>query len=124
MNSLLVVHDQNQDADLDFWRIVVPDNPEIKEHIARELHATPYSAHPGIQRTIARVRRSFYWKGILGDVRQFMENCPVCQMGKSDHTLAKGKATIHPDHQRTNGVKSPLILRRISHSQLITEIQS
>ena len=91
MNSLLVVHDQNQDADLDFWRIVVPDNPEIKEHIVRELHATPYSAHPGIQRTIARVRRSFYWKGMLGDVRQFVENCPVCQMEKSDHTLAKGK---------------------------------
>ena len=66
MNSLLVVHDQNQDSDLDFWRIVVPDNPEIKEHIIRELHSTPYSAHTGIQRTIARMRRSFYWKGMLG----------------------------------------------------------
>ena len=91
MNSLLVVHDQNQDADLDFWRIVVPENPEIKEHIVRELHRIPYSAQPGIQWTIARVRRSFYWKGMLGDVRQFVENCPVCQMEKSDHTLAKGK---------------------------------
>ena len=28
---------------------------------------------------------------MLGDVRQFVENCPVCQMEKSDHTLAKGK---------------------------------
>ena len=91
MNYLLVVHDQNQDADLDFWRIIVPDNPEIKEHIVRELHATPYSAHPGIQRTIARVRRSFHWKGRLGDLRQFLENCPVSQMEKSDHTVAKGK---------------------------------
>ena len=74
MNSLLVVHDQNQHADLDFWRIVVPENPEIREHIVRELHSTPYSAHPGIQRTIARVRRTFYWKGMLGDVRKFVEN--------------------------------------------------
>ena len=91
MNSLLVVHDQNQDADLDFWRIVIPEDPSIKEHIMHELHSTPYSAHPGIQRTIARVRRSFYWKGMLGNVRQFVENCPVYQMEKSDHTLAKGK---------------------------------
>ena len=91
MNRILVVHDQNQDTELDFWRIVVPEDPSIKEHIMRELHSTPYSAHPGIQRTIARVRRSFYWKGMLGDVRQFVENCPVCQMEKSDHTLAKGK---------------------------------
>ena len=91
MNALLVAHDQNQDADLDFYRIVVPDKQKIKEHIVQEMHSTPYSAHPGIQRTIARVRKSFYWKGMLGDVRQYVENCPVCQMEKSDHTLAKGK---------------------------------
>ena len=57
----------------------------------RELHSTPYSAHPGIQRMIARVRRSFYWKGMLGNVRQFVENYLVCQMEKFDHTLANGK---------------------------------
>ena len=90
-NGILFVHDQNQDANLDFWRIIVPDKWEIKERIVQELHSTPYSAHPGIQRTIARVRRSFYWKGMLGDVRQLVENCPVCQTEKSDHTLAKGK---------------------------------
>ena len=26
-------------------------------------------------------------------MRQFVENCPVCQMEKSDHQLAKGKLT-------------------------------
>ena len=90
-NGLLFVHDQNQEVYIDFWRIVVPDNFEVKEQIVRELHNTPYSAHPGIQRTIAKVRRSFYWKGMLGDVRQFVENCPVCQTEKPDHTLAKRK---------------------------------
>ena len=28
---------------------------------------------------------------MLGDIRQFVENCPVCQIEKSDHTLAKGR---------------------------------
>ena len=28
---------------------------------------------------------------MLGDIRQIVENCPVCQMEKSDHQLAKGK---------------------------------
>ena len=77
--------------DLDFWRIVVPDNLNIKEQIVRELYSTPYNAHPGIQRTIAKVRRSFYWKGMLGDARQSVESCPMSQMEKSDHTVAKGK---------------------------------
>ena len=93
LNGILCIHDQNQGDNLDFWRIVVPDNREIKERVVQELHSTPYSAHPGIQRTIARVRRSFWWKGMTGDVRQFVENCPVCQTEKSDHTLAKGKLT-------------------------------
>ena len=66
MNNLLFVHDQKQDVDIDFWRIVVPDNDEIKTQVVRELHNTPYSAHPGTQRTIARVRRSFFWKRMLG----------------------------------------------------------
>ena len=88
-----MVHDQNQDTELDFWRIVVPENGEIKETIVRELHSTSCSAHPGIQRTITRVRRSFFWKGMLGDIRQFIENCPVCQREKSDRTVAKGKLT-------------------------------
>ena len=82
MNSLLVVYEQSQDSILDFWRIVVPDVEEINEHIVQELHNTPYSAHPGIQRTIGKVTKSFYWKGMLGDIRQFVENCAVCQMEK------------------------------------------
>ena len=85
INYLLMVHDQKQDASLDFWRIVVPEDEQIKERIIQELHSIPYSAHPGIQRTIDRVRKSFYWKGILGDLRQDVENCPVCQMEISDH---------------------------------------
>ena len=91
MHGILYVHDQRQDADLDFWRIIVPENEQMKSQVVQELHCTPYSAHPGIQRTIARVKRSFWWKGMVGDIRQFVENCAVCQTEKSDHTLAKGK---------------------------------
>ena len=93
VNSLLMLHDRKQDVSLDFWRIVVPDDEGIKRCIVEELHSTPYSAHLGSQRTIGRVRKSFYWKGMLGDVRQFVENYLVCQMEKSDHQLAKGRLT-------------------------------
>ena len=40
-NSLLVVHDQKQDESLDFWRIVVPEDGELKWRIIEELHSTP-----------------------------------------------------------------------------------
>ena len=99
-----MVHDQKQDVSLDFWRMVVPDEEEIKRRIVEELHSTPYSAHPAIQRTIGRVRKSFYWKGMLGDVRQFVENCPVCQIEKSENQLARGKliSTQIPEEKWTD----------------------
>ena len=91
MNGILAVHLHRQDPKIDFWRIVVPSDANTKEKIMQELHSTPYSAHPGIQRSLGKVRRSFFWKGMTGDIRSFVENCPVCQMEKSDHTLSKGK---------------------------------
>ena len=91
MNELLFVHDQNQDTDLNFWKTIVPDNFEIKEQMVQELHNTPYSTHPKIQRTRAKMRRPFYWKDMLADIRQFVQNCPMCQMEKYDHIVAKGK---------------------------------
>ena len=66
MNTLLVVHGQNQDTALNFWRIVVPDKKEIKRHIVQKMHSIPYSAHLGIQRTIARFRKSFFGRECWG----------------------------------------------------------
>ena len=94
-NRILLVHQTGQRTKLDYWRIVVPDNKEIRDRVVQELHSILYSAHPGIQRTIGKVRKSFFWKGMSGHVREFVENCPVCQMEKSDHTLSKGKTAIY-----------------------------
>ena len=76
---------------MDYWRIVVPYNREIRDKVVQELHSIPYSAHPRIQRMLAKVGNSFFWKGMSGHAREFVENCPVCQMEESDHTLSKGK---------------------------------
>ena len=44
MNGILAVHSHHQDAELDFWRIVVPSDANTKEKIMQELHSTPYNA--------------------------------------------------------------------------------
>ena len=88
--DLLVQHEQNQDEQLDYWRIVIPDHTSTKDLIIRECHSIPYAAHPGIQRTVSRVRKSFVWKGMSSDIRRFVENCPTCQLEKTDHVLRRG----------------------------------
>ena len=91
LNRILLVYQDRQDTKLDYWRIVVLDNKEIRDKVVQELHSIPYSAHPRIQRTLGKIRKSFFWKGMSGHVREFVEKCPVCQMEKSDHTLSKAK---------------------------------
>ena len=70
--------------------MAVPNDLEVKSLLVSELHSVPYVAHPGVQRTIGKVRHYFWWKGMAGDIRELVESCPTCQLEKSDHTLQKG----------------------------------
>lgn len=38
-----------------------------------------HTGHPGIERSLARARRSLYWCGISNDIKDFVEKCSVCQ---------------------------------------------
>ena len=88
-NGLLCIHQENQLEDVEYWRVVIPDDTGCKNKILKELHSVLYSGHLGVQRTLARVRRGFYWKGQTGDARVFVQSCLVCQVEKNDHTLTR-----------------------------------
>ena len=88
--GMLVVHQKEQNTDFDFWRAIIPDEVAVKNFILTELHSIPYSLHPGIQRTLQKVKKHFFWKGMTGNVREYVESCPVCQVEKTDHTLGRG----------------------------------
>ena len=62
-NELLLLHINNQAEDVQFWRVAVPNNKEIKRKILNECHTFPYSAHPGVQRSLNKLRQKFFWKG-------------------------------------------------------------
>lgn len=49
INGILMVYYERQDIELDYWRVVVPDNVKIRNRKVQELHSIPYSAHPPIQ---------------------------------------------------------------------------
>ena len=82
VNKILLIHQTGQDVGIDYWRVVVPNDKTMRDQIIQELHSIPYSAHPGIQRTVGKVRKSFFWRGMSGHIRESVENCPVCQTEK------------------------------------------
>ena len=90
-NELLVVHIDNQAEGMQYWRVAVPNNEEIKQKILNECHTVPYSAHFGVQCKLTKLRQKFFLKGQTNDVRDFVSSCLICQTEKSDHTLYKGQ---------------------------------
>ena len=87
--KLLMIHVTGQPEDVQYSRAVVPDDLDVKSLLVSELHSVPYSAHLGVQRTIGKVRRYLWWKGMVGDIREFVESYLNCQLEKTNHTMRK-----------------------------------
>jgi len=56
-----------------------------KEAILSTLHDDPIQGgHSGITKTLAKVKRHYYWKGMSKDITQYIRKCPKCQMSKQN----------------------------------------
>ena len=89
--GVLKMHEERQSTAYSFWRTVVPNVQEIKLQLLRELHAVPYAGHPGYTRTLEIVKQFFYWVNMTTEVRDFVLDCPVCQVEKGSHQKPGGK---------------------------------
>ena len=91
-NGILYIRKQDKNDNIvKYWRIVVPNDREIRNRILEEIHSAPYAGHPGFNKTMEKINRHFYWESISLDVRNFIVSCPVCQMEKSDHRHPYGE---------------------------------
>ncbi|KAJ9511277.1 hypothetical protein QJQ45_017126, partial [Haematococcus lacustris] len=84
-----------QDTD-GLWRIsgkdlvVVPNVPELREHILHEMHDAAYAGHVGMTKTLERVTRVFWWNTVRADVRDYVGTCDACQRDKSSNPKPGG----------------------------------
>ena len=70
---------QNKNAQDSSWKVVIPNDLEIKQKILEELHTVPYAGHLGYQKTLKQVQKSFYWTDLVLELREFVLGCLVCQ---------------------------------------------
>ena len=71
--------------------LVVPDIPELKRSILKELHDANYSGHVGYQRTIHHVQRMYWWPSMYSEIKEYVKGCLICQQDKSSLTNPPGK---------------------------------
>ena len=58
------------------WQLVVPAT--LRADILQQLHNSKTAGHLGTNKTLAKVRGLFYWRGCGGDVRRWCRSCDLC----------------------------------------------
>jgi hypothetical protein len=71
-------------------RVCIPNNPEIKHHLLREVHDAPLAGHFGIRKTYARIAEHVYWPQMKNAVQRYVEGCHVCKTSKNRTTKEGG----------------------------------
>ena len=67
----------------DQQKLVVPRS--LRQQIMRENHDVPSVGHVGMHRTLQLVDRHFHWRGLKGDVLQYVKTYPNCHMVESNN---------------------------------------
>ncbi|CCO36088.1 hypothetical protein RSOLAG1IB_11825 [Rhizoctonia solani AG-1 IB] len=76
--------DYEMEAGLLFYQgcILVPDVGTLRKDLLQIFHDSPLAGHPGRQRTLELLSRSYYWPGIRADVYIHVDSCETCQQIK------------------------------------------
>ena len=71
-------------------RMRVPAEAALRTRILAELHDSATGAHCGRDRMLAEAQRRFEWRGMAGDVEQYVLTCDACQRNKHSKQLKPG----------------------------------
>lgn len=53
-----------------------------RDRVTRLAHGDPMAGHFGVKRTLEKIRRRFFWKGMREDVKKYIKECVICQRAK------------------------------------------
>ena len=58
--------------------------------ILNEIHKTPYSGHPGYQKTITMLRKDYFWPNMKNELAEYIAKCFDYQQVKTEHQHLAG----------------------------------
>ena len=59
--------------------LYIPENETLQTEIAQSCHDSRVAGHFGQEKTIERVTRNFYWKGLADCIKDYVQSCDECQ---------------------------------------------
>ncbi|KAJ0744829.1 putative nucleotidyltransferase, Ribonuclease H [Helianthus annuus] len=82
-------------------RIYLSPTSPLISIILNECHSSPIGGHFGYQKTMGRVKQSFFWPGLRESIKKFVKECAVCQRCKTETMLPAGLLQPLPIPDRT-----------------------
>ena len=71
-------------------QLVIPRMPNILLSILKDSHDHPSAGHRGVDATMERIERRYYWPNIAKSVRQYIKTCDSCQRNKATNQKSAG----------------------------------
>lgn len=71
-------------------RIYVGDSNSIRTILLQDYHSSAFGRHLGIRATYQRIKGLFYWPGLKKKVENYIRECPMCQVTKSENIHIPG----------------------------------
>ena len=69
----------------------VPEDRDLRMEIVRLHHDTPISGHPGTEKTLELMQRSYTWPGMPTLVKDYVSRCDRCARFKGTNQAPPGK---------------------------------
>ena len=80
-DEILVRRWETDDGKEVTWKIVLPKT--LRPLVLADLHDAKTGAHLGVNKTLHKVQRKFYWVGLPADVRSWIRKCTICAQAKN-----------------------------------------
>jgi hypothetical protein len=71
-------------------RLCVPRTGDLRVVLIREHHDAPTAGHYGVERTVARLKRLYWWPTLRPDVQRYVLSCDACQRNKPRNRYPAG----------------------------------
>ena len=69
------------------WKLWIPK--ELVAEVLVKAHDHPLASHGGIHKTLERIRRYYYWPGLINDVKKYISSCEICKSTKAPNNVMR-----------------------------------
>uniref|UniRef100_A0A1A8D4D5 Gypsy retrotransposon integrase-like protein 1 n=1 Tax=Nothobranchius kadleci TaxID=1051664 RepID=A0A1A8D4D5_NOTKA len=70
--------------------------PSVRSKVIHWGHTARFSVHPGVSRTVALIRRTFWWPTMFKDTKEYIAACQTCARNKTSNQSPSG--LLNPLH--------------------------